>query len=485
MSVPCLIPLIALTLAGAPPVPKPKPAAAAPASPSKPLCRVNGVPVHREGAMLLLHELKREGRPVALTTLGSDMVDTELLRQEAVRRGLDKLPEIKRRQAEREDWALSAICRGQIMETTPASTRAEVQQALGWAQAHAVTQFEVYRGNAETRAEAQAKRDAWRAGLASRGFFLRLENAFWVSREDENLAPGEWEVLDKLLKRPAPALSEPYARDGGYAILQTTGGQRKVDPLLLNPLDAYVLDEAEGEAKSSSQDAPVFRDTFLPALHERRLLERLRAEAKLPPYPTSGAAWPPAQRAEQKAADERLLAQEARRRGLDKAPWVIPGVAMVRARVLAKACADQEKADHPVTETALREAFERSPEAPVDYQLGARGYPTEAKAKAALARLRAGQPEPGEEVLTWKAPKVIPPPMLQLLRGLERGAYPDQPLKDPGGDTWLLIRWIQARPLEGFNAAFARNRDGLLETLRERPANALVNRLRKAAKIED
>lgn len=480
-----LPPLVALALAAAPPAPKPKTPANAPAAASKPLCRVNGVPVYREGALLLLYELKREGRPVSLSFLGSDLVETELLRQEAVRRGLDRSPDLKRRQAEREEWALSAVCRGHLSETTPASTRAEVQQAWAWARTHAVAQFEVYRGQADSRQEALEKRDSWRAGLTGKGLFFRIERPFWASREDEDLSSEEWTALDALLKVPPPAFSDPYPRGGGYAFLQRTRGVREVDPLLLNPLDKYSLDDADGEEGASPKDTLSFRKTFMPALHERRVLERLRTEARLPPYPASGAAWPPAQRAEQKAADQRLLAQEARRRGLDKAPWAAPGVAMVRARVLARACGEQENAGHTVTEAALRDAFERSAEAPVEFQVGAREYPTEAKAKAALARLRAGQPEPAEEVQTWMAPKAIPAPMLQHLRSLDRGAFPEQPMKDPAGKAWVVVRWVQARHLEGYNAAFARNRDGLLESLRARPAFELVKRLRKAAKIEE
>ncbi|HWQ08885.1 MAG TPA: hypothetical protein VN436_07255, partial [Holophaga sp.] len=293
----------------------------------KPFCKVNGVPVSGDGAYFLVRELKHEELPVSVSSLGSSLVDTEVLRQVAVRSGLDKTPEARKAIAEREESSLAAVCRSEIQEKTPAVTQGELDGAWAWAKAHALTQYELYRGYADTLEEARTKRQEWQEGESSGKLYFNLAKPFWVIADDEDLAPAEREIVRKLGGLGRTVFSEPYAVNGGrYAFLQCTGRIRKADPLLRHDLDDYAYGGAQTDGKVS------FPKEFMPALHLRKVLEQLRAAAQLPPYPASGGPWPVSSREREEAADQRLLAAEARRMRLDKQDWVVTGLAVVRAR---------------------------------------------------------------------------------------------------------------------------------------------------------
>jgi len=444
----------------------------------KPICKVNGVPVYGEGAYFLLMELKREGLPVSVSALGSDVVDTEVLRQEAVRKGVDKASEAKKAMAERTEAALAAVCRGELKERTPAATREEVDAAWNWAKAKALTEYKLYRAAADTAEEAGRKRKEWQAGLASSGFFLRLEQPFWAILDDEDLDPGERAILRQFGGLKQSALSEPYPWGDRYAFLQFTGDTRKVDPLLRHPLNDYAFGEAGGE------DAISFQKEFMPALHERKVLERLRAAAQQSSYPASGGPWPVAMREAQAAVDQRLLAEEARRMGLEKEDWVVSGLAIVRARALARTYFEQHLARQPVTEAALRKAFEREDGAPVQYQLRSYQFPTEAEARAALVRLKTGASLPAKETAGWGDSKDLLPEVASALRKLARGAWSDQPIAVPDLKAHFLICWTDLRHSEGFDEALERRRNSLLRELKQQRYYDLVSAARKAAKIE-
>lgn len=445
----------------------------------KPFCKVNGVPVSGEGAYFLLREMKHEGLPVAISSLGASLVDTEVLRQEAVRSGLDKTPAARKAVSERQEASLAAACRGELQEKAPAATQGELDAAWAWAKSHALTQYELYRTYADTPEEARKNRKEWQEAETSNTFYFHLAEPFWVIADDEDLAPAEREIVRKLGGLGQPTFSEPYAVKGGrYAFLRCTGRTRKVDPLLRHALDDY----ADGGTSRAGEAS--FPKDFMPALYLRNVLERLRAAAQLPPYPASGGPWPVASREREDAADQRLLAAEARRMGLDKQDWMVGGLAVVRARALAWLHFEQQLAAHPVTETDLQRAFEQEEGAPVEYRLKICEFPTEAAAKGALGRLKAGQDAGGKLFEEWGGVKDLLPEVVSALQKLARGAWVDKPLASSANTTYYLFCWTDLRHGAGFDEALARRRDDLLEHLKWQRYDDLVARARKAAKIE-
>ena len=445
----------------------------------RPFCKVNGVPVSGESGYFLLLEMKHEGLPVAVSAMGASLVDTEVLRQEAVRAGLDKTPEAKKAMAARVEAMLAAVCRGRISEETPAATKEELDAAWKWATAHALTQYEVYRISADTLEEARNSRQARQDAKASGKFLASLAKPLWVVDDDEALDPAERELVRKLASQGGTAFSEPYAAKGGrFAFLHCTGRTRKADPLLQRALEDY----AYGDPSRSGTVS--FPKEFMPALNKRNVLERLRAAAKLPPYPASGGPWPAASREREEAADQRLLAAEARRRGLDKEDWVIAGQTLVQARALAWLHFERQLAAHPITEAELEQAFEQEDGAPVDYRLKACEFSSAALAKEALARLKAGQDAGAPMMEDWGSAKEFMPEVASALRKLARGAWIDEPLAAPARSTYYLFCWTDLRHAPGFDDALSRRRDGLLEQLRWQRYDDLVARARKAARIE-
>jgi hypothetical protein len=69
--------------------------------------------------------MKREGLPVILSNLGSDLVTLEALRQAAVAKGLEKGPEAKARMTFQEEDALAAACQERIQKDLPAFSSQE------------------------------------------------------------------------------------------------------------------------------------------------------------------------------------------------------------------------------------------------------------------------------------------------------------------------------------------------------------------------
>ena len=170
--------------------------------------------------------------------------------------------------------------------------------------------------------------------------------------------------------------------------------------------------------------------------------------------------------------------------GLEKEDWVVSGLAVVRARALARAYFEQDLARKPVTEVALRKAFEREDGAPVQYQLRSYQFSTESEAKAALVRLKAGTAPAAKEMSGWSDAKDLLPEVASALRKQERGAWNDQPLAAPDRKAYFLVSWTDLRHAVGFDEALDRRRDSLLKELRQQRYYDLVGAARKAAKIE-
>jgi len=445
-----------------------------------PFCKVNGIPVYGEGSGFLARELKLEGRPVSISSLGSELVTDEVLRQAAVAKGLDKNSEVVRAAAKRVEDTLAAVCRGRLEENAPAASREELESAWNWAQEHALIQYELYRINAKTRDEALQKKKELTERMASRSLAFRFEKPIWAIPGDEELSPREYPRLKRMIESGKHTVSEPYAMADGFAVLEFTGKQRKVDPLLRIPLSDYVL---QGEG---SRDSHSFSKEFMPSLHVRKVLERLRAAAKEAPMPADGAPWPPAEREAQGAVDQRLLAGEARRLRLDKEDWVAQGLPAVRAHALARAYFEEQLAAKPITEAALRAAFERSQGAPVEFRVQSLRFETEAQAKAALPRLKAdanAAPANAEAFLAWCKLEDLIPAVTSALRSLDRGAWCEKPVAaDKQG--FYLVCWQEVRQAPGFDQALEAQRDVLLKELRDRRWYELVDKARKAAKIE-
>ena len=193
---------------------------------------------------------------------------------------------------------------------------------------------------------------------------------------------------------------------------------------------------------------------------------------------------------------EEVIAQEAKKKGLDRDPDFITQLDMARQTAMVRAYQIDYIKNHPVSDEELRKEYET-----VKTQMGDKEYKahhilvaTEEEAKDIIAKLKkgakfdklaeeksldTGSKSKGGE-LDWSPAASYVQPFAEALTKLRKGQLTDQPVKSPFG--WHVIRLDDVRPLK--IPPFEEIKQNLAQRVLQRQFAASVNDLRSKAKVE-
>ena len=194
-----------------------------------------------------------------------------------------------------------------------------------------------------------------------------------------------------------------------------------------------------------------------------------------------------------------VLAQEARRLKLDKAPAAQADLELMRQNYLAELAMNDYLVKNPVTEEAVRAEYDRQVKAIADqgdvkqYQPSVMVLASESEAKALLQQLRSGQAfeqlarEKSVDTPTrsnggsmgWVLPGQIAPAIANVMVNLGKGALVNAPIQTAAG--WVILRLDDVRPF--IAPSFEDSKNQLRQMLAQQKVTELLRKLREAAKI--
>lgn len=191
-----------------------------------------------------------------------------------------------------------------------------------------------------------------------------------------------------------------------------------------------------------------------------------------------------------------VLAQEAKKKGLNKDPEVIQQIELADQSVLVSAFVQDYAKNHPISEDQLKQEYDK-----LKVNLGSKEYKarhilvdSEAEAKSIIAQLGkkgnfdkiakakskdAGSADKGGE-LDWAVPSNFVPPFASALTSLKKGAYTKEPVKSQYG--WHVIKLDDVRDLK--MPSFEELRPQIQQRLQQQSIQEYVADLRAKAKIE-
>jgi peptidyl-prolyl cis-trans isomerase C len=191
-----------------------------------------------------------------------------------------------------------------------------------------------------------------------------------------------------------------------------------------------------------------------------------------------------------------VLAQEAKKKGLDKDPEIIQQTALAEQSVLVGAFAQDYAKNHPISEDQLKQEYDK-----LKVNLGKSEYnvshilvETEAEAKTIIVQLGkkgkfdkiakakskdAGSAEKGGS-LGWAVPTNFVPPFANALLSLKKGTYTKEPVKSQFG--WHIIKLDDVRDLKV--PSFEELKPQIQQRMQQQSIQDYIAELRSKAKIE-
>lgn len=191
-----------------------------------------------------------------------------------------------------------------------------------------------------------------------------------------------------------------------------------------------------------------------------------------------------------------VVAQEAKKNGLDKNPEVIEQMELAKESVLVGAYVQDYAKSHPISDDQLKLEYDK-----LKTTLGSKEYSvshilvdTEDDAKAIIAQLGkkgkfdkiakakskdAGSAEKGGS-LGWAVPSNFVPPFANALLTLKKGTYTKEPVKTQFG--WHVIKLDDERSLKV--PSFEELKPQIQQRLQQQTIQDLITELRSKAKIE-
>lgn len=191
-----------------------------------------------------------------------------------------------------------------------------------------------------------------------------------------------------------------------------------------------------------------------------------------------------------------VVAQEAKKNGLDKNPEVIEQIGLAQESVLVGAFVQDYAKNHPISDDQLKQEYDK-----LKANLGNSEYSashilvdTEDEAKAIIAQLgkkgkfdkiaKAKSKDAGSAgkggSLDWAVPSNFVPPFANALLSLKKGTYTKQPVKTQFG--WHVIKLDDVRSLKV--PSFEELKPQILQRLQQQTIQDLITDLRSKAKIE-
>jgi peptidyl-prolyl cis-trans isomerase C len=191
-----------------------------------------------------------------------------------------------------------------------------------------------------------------------------------------------------------------------------------------------------------------------------------------------------------------VVAQEAKKNGLDKNPEVIEQMELAKGSVLVGAYVQDYAKSHPITEDQLKQEYDKlkTTVGSNEYNVSHILVDTEDEAKAIIAQLGkkgkfdkiakakskdAGSAEKGGS-LGWAVPSNFVPPFANALLSLKKGTYTKEPVKSQFG--WHIIKLDDVRSLKV--PSFEELKPQMQQRLQQQTIQDLITALRSKAKIE-
>jgi len=191
-----------------------------------------------------------------------------------------------------------------------------------------------------------------------------------------------------------------------------------------------------------------------------------------------------------------VLAQEAKKKGLDNDPEVIQQTELAKQSVLVSAFVQDYTKNHQISDDQLKQEYDK-----LKGNLGKSEYnvshilvETEDEAKAIIAQLGkkgkfdkiakakskdAGSAERGGS-LGWAVPSNFVPPFANAVLSLKKGTYTKEPVKSQFG--WHIIKLDDVRDLKV--PSFEELKPQIQQRLQQQSIQEYIANLRSKAKIE-
>lgn len=190
-----------------------------------------------------------------------------------------------------------------------------------------------------------------------------------------------------------------------------------------------------------------------------------------------------------------LLAQEAKKAGLDKTPAVAAQIDLARQAVLIRAYVQDFLRKNPISDAQLKAEYDLLKTKIGGTELKVRHIlvETEAEAAAIIESLKKGEKfedlakqskDPGSREtggdLGWAAPGTYVQPFAEALNKLQKGQTTEAPVKSDFG--WHVIQLDDSRPLEA--PAFETIKPQLAQRASQQLVEKMINDLRTKAKVQ-
>lgn len=189
-----------------------------------------------------------------------------------------------------------------------------------------------------------------------------------------------------------------------------------------------------------------------------------------------------------------IIAQEAKKKGLDKNGMVQGQIELARQAVLIRSFVNDHLKSHPISDASLKAEYDR-----IKSSLGSTEYKArhilvdnEADAKAIIAKLNKGEKiadlakqskDPGSRdkggELDWSSPNAYVKPFADALVALKKGEYTKDPIKSDFG--YHVIQLEDSRPLNP--PPFEQLKPQLQQRATQVEVEKMVKELRAKAKV--
>ncbi len=190
-----------------------------------------------------------------------------------------------------------------------------------------------------------------------------------------------------------------------------------------------------------------------------------------------------------------ILAQEAKRKGIDKKADVLGQIELARQAVLIRAYLQDYVKGHPVSDAELKKAYDE-----IVARLGGKEYKArhilvekESDAKAIIERIKKGEKfdelakqskDPGSKdrggELGWSSPANYVKPFAEALAKLNKAQYTSEPVKTDFGYHVIMLDDVRDAKLPSFEEA----KPGLAQRAQQQLIERNILDLRSKAKVE-
>lgn len=191
-----------------------------------------------------------------------------------------------------------------------------------------------------------------------------------------------------------------------------------------------------------------------------------------------------------------LLAQSAKKSGLDKKPEVAADLAMSQEEILAQAVVMQYLKDHQPTDAQLQAAYQEQLKTTDTHEYKARHILVSSEAQAndiiaqlgkggsfaALAKkfsLDPGSKDNGGDLGDWFSATSMVPEFGAALANLKKGEYTKQPVHSQFGWHVIQLEDVRTQPAPAFDQV----REKLTEQMQRKTMSDYLDQLRAASKV--